>query len=78
MQQISDSQREQVFHGEKIEHSPVDPGFQEGVFVLRQADIVQPPNDPLVIEATWQIFASGGILLGLKSQKDFLSGDKKK
>ena len=47
MQLVGDFELEEIVNGEEVEHPAVHPGFQEGVLVLRQANIVQPAGHPL-------------------------------
>ena len=50
---VGDFQLEEVVDGEEVEHPAVHPGFQEGVLVLRQANIVQPAGHPLQRILRW-------------------------
>ena len=51
VQQVGDAQvADQVVGGERVEDAAVDARLQEGVLVLRQADVVQPPHHPLVVQ----------------------------
>ena len=73
VQQVCDSEREEIFDGEEVENAPVDPGLEEGVLVLGQAHVVQPTYHPLMIQTTRQVFARRRILFRLEGQQNLLS-----
>ena len=50
---VGDFQLEEVVDGEEVEHPAIHPGLQEGVLVLRQANIVQPAGHPLKMIFRW-------------------------
>ena len=68
---------EEVIHGEQVENPAVDAGLEKGVLVLRQADVVQPPHHPLVVQLSGRVDGVVVVhlvllLLGLQGEQDLL------
>ena len=47
MQLVGDFELEEIVDSEEVEHPAINSGLEEGVLVLGQAHVVQPPGHPL-------------------------------
>lgn len=47
MEQIGDFDATQVLCGDDVQHFDINFGLQKSLFVLREANVIQPRDDPI-------------------------------
>ena len=52
---VADPHLEEISDGEKVKHPAVKAGLEEAIFVLRKTDVIEPTDDPLVVEQSWHV-----------------------
>ena len=50
MKHVADPHLEEISDGEKVKHPAVKAGLEEAIFVLRKTDVIEPTDDPVVVE----------------------------
>ena len=70
MEQIGDFDATQVLCGDDVQHFDINFGLQKSLFVLREANVIQPRDDPIWVKIGINLFWPNIIgIFGLLIQK---------